>query len=616
MSRPAELLAQHEMFRALPTQERVFLAKRMYSRTFQRGETIIRQGEPIEVIIFIASGLVSVVQTDMTGVGTELAQLGDGALVGELSMLTGNVPNATVTALIECEVWALNRADFEAVLHRSIPLAMSVNRMLSSKLAYANQRLTPRRNGQWSVILDENGADYPLAVPIAERVAHYSCDPVVVIDAYPSALSPFRRAGYPAIPISHVVQNGDAVPYHPSVKEVIVVHATAQERADSSQILTAATYLRTIFRHVLFALPPSQPHLLADILPLSDQIMVHFHRTRLGKAGLLLKMPELLRHHEHGTVVVSAWHTTPKLGDLRRLEENLGWRVAAMVSSDAPQVGIDRAARTIAKMRVGLAWGGGTARGWALAGIANALESIGVPMDLFAGTSAGALGAAVYGLSLNYQEAGARMRQILPYLERTTRLMPPITISSHSLLRQGWWNDLIKTFVGDLTFDDLLLPFAAVALDLHTGMPKVFDRGLLWQAIRASSAIPVLAPPMMIEGRAYADGGVVNAVPLDVVASMGADILIGIDLTGSERAAEEWSKDSTPNMLGTLTRTINVAYNISASRTLPLAHILIRPSLRAAAVYDVRVMDEFIAEGERATYAALPELKKVLKWLE
>lgn len=616
MSRPAELLASHEMFRTLPAQERTFLAKRMYARTFQRGETLIRQSEPIDVILFIASGLVSVVQLDITGHATELAQLGDGALVGELSLLTGNLPNANVTALIECEVWALNRADFEAVLQRSVPLAMSVNRMLSSKLAYANQRLTPRRNGQWTAILDENGEDFPLVATIAERVAYYTCDPVVVIDGYPAARSPLRRAGHQALSIAEVLQNPESFPYHAGVREIIVVSAAEGEDADSSQILTAATYLRTVFKHIIFALPTDQSHLLEDILPLADKVMVHIHRTRLGKAERLLRLAPLHARREQSTLVVSAWDSTPKLGDVRRIKERLGWEVAAIVSMESPLSGIDKAARTIAKLRVGLAWGGGTARGWALAGIANALEAIGVPMDFFAGTSAGALGAAVYGLSLNYQEAGTRMRRILPYLERTTRLMPPITISAHSLLRQGWWNDLIKTFVGELTFDDLLLPFAAVALDLHTGMPKIFESGLLWQAIRASSSVPVLAPPMMIDGRAYADGGVVNAVPLDVVSAMGADILIGIDLTGREREEENWGKGSTPNMLGTLTRTINVAYNISASRTLPLANVLIRPSLRAAAVYDVRVMDEFMAEGERAAYAALPDLKKVLKWLE
>lgn len=614
MSRPAELLADHDMFRALPAQERTFLAKRMYSRTYGRGEILIQQGDPIDVILFIASGLVSVVQTDITGHNTELAQLGDGALVGELSMLTGNLPNATVTALIESEVWALNRADFETVLQRSIPLAMSVNRMLSNKLAHANQRLTPRRNGQWTVFLDEYGDEFPLVAQVAERVAFFSNESVVVLDGYPPARSPLRRAGYSLIPIDRILQGVEGLMYRNGTKEVIVVNAVEDEMADSSQMLTAAAALRTIFRHVLFALPPDQPHLLEDIVPLADKTMIHVHRTRLAKLGLFLNSSALYQQREQGMIVISAWATTPKVGDIRRAHEHLGWNIE-LIGTHQPQAGIDRVARTIAKMRVGLAWGGGTARGWALAGIANALESIGVPMDLFAGTSAGALGAAVYGLSLNYQEAGERMRQILPYLQRTTRLLPPIAISAHSLLRQGWWNDLIKTFVGDLTFDDLLLPFAAVALDLRTGQQKVFDNGLLWHAIRASSAVPVLAPPMMIEGRAYADGGVVNAVPLDVVATMGADILIGIDLTGSERGNEEWGKDSSPNMLSTLTRTINVAYNTSASRTLPLAHVLIRPSLRAAAVYDVRVMDEFIAEGERATFAALPELKKVLKWL-
>ena len=160
----------------------------------------------------------------------------------------------------------------------------------------------------------------------------------------------------------------------------------------------------------------------------------------------------------------------------------------------------------------------------------------------------------------------------------------------------------------------MLLPFAAVALDLKSGQQQVFKEGLLWQAIRASSSVPIIAPPMVINGRAYSDGGVVNAVPLDVVSDMGADILIGIDLTGREKQVT-WNGATKPHMLSNLIRNINVAYNTSASRTLPLADVLIRPALRPAAVYDVNVMDEFIDEGKRATYDALPELRKAIPWL-
>jgi NTE family protein len=302
------------------------------------------------------------------------------------------------------------------------------------------------------------------------------------------------------------------------------------------------------------------------------------------------------------------------MGDVWEVEQTSRWKVGALIDNKNPQDGIDRLARLVANLRVGIAWGGGTARGWALAGISNALQNLNVPMDVFAGTSAGALGAAVYGLSLDYEQAEEQMRSILPYLKRTTRFFPPIRLSRYSLLAEHWWRNLIQTFVGEKRFEDMLIPFAAVALDLKSGLQHVFKRGPLWQAIRASSSVPVIAPPMVINGRTYSDGGVVNAVPLDVVNDMGADILIGIDLTGREKE-NGWNGSRKPHMLSNLIRNINVAYNTAASRTLPLADVLIRPALRPAAVYDVKVMDEFINEGKRAAYDALPELRKAIPWL-
>jgi NTE family protein len=445
---------------------------------------------------------------------------------------------------------------------------------------------------------------------------------VLLIDGHPTNQSTLNRQAHWGESVEQLLQNTSLLlshshPAKSSKAEVrlICYSADEQTKADPGSLLWLVTHLRHFYKHIIVDLPHEHQALLTDTLSFMDRVVVTSHRQHLNDLNDLLTRLESTHSVSDGLLAVTGWAGHFRMGEWWRLEKRTGWKVGSLIDEQNRQDGIERLARRVANLRVGIAWGGGTARGWALAGIANALQQLNVPMDMFAGTSAGALGAAVYGLSLNYEIADQQMRSILPYLERTTRFFPPLTLSRYSLFAESWWNNLIQTFVGKLTFDDMLVPYAAVALDLETGQQKVFKRGLLWKAIRASSSVPILAPPMVIDGRSYSDGGVINAIPLDVVKDMGADILIGIDLTGREKA-QEWNASTKPPMLPTLIRTINVAYNTAASRTMPLADVMIHPALRAAAVYDVSVMDEFMAEGERATLEALAELRQVMPWLE
>lgn len=618
------LLRETELFGSLEQRDLMYLASRMSRRVFVRGEQLVTQAEALNEIFLINSGLVNVYRNDDRGRAVEVAQFRKGALVGELSALMNKLPNANVIAMLETEAWALSHEDFKLVLSRSIQLALSINRSLSAKLAATTRRLTPRDSAKVTAIFGSR-ADLPrLSFELAKSIARYTRDSVLLIDGHPLTQSPLRDEPVWGQSVQELLEELSLLQFHalPSSDtdpygNVRLIRYTSDEQAevDSATLLSAITGLRSFYDHIIVDLPANEQMLLADTLSFMDHIVVTSERTRLHKISQLLTRPDVAETRQRGLLVVTDWQERYRMGEVWQIEQRYKWTVGSLIDKITPQNGIDELARRIAKLRVGIAWGGGTARGWALAGIANALERLKVPMDIFAGTSAGALGAAVYGLSLDYRVADERMRAVLPYLQRTTRFFPPMGFSRHSLLAEKWWINLIKIFVGDLTFDEMLVPYAAVALDLMSGQPHVFKRGLLWQAIRGSSAVPLIAPPMVINGRAYSDGGVINAIPLDVVRDMGADILIGIDLTGCEQKIN-WGRKNKPNMINTLIRTINVAYNTSASRTLPLADVLIRPALRPAAVYDVSVMDEFIAEGQRATLDALPELQKAMPWLK
>jgi NTE family protein len=174
----------------------------------------------------------------------------------------------------------------------------------------------------------------------------------------------------------------------------------------------------------------------------------------------------------------------------------------------------------------------------------------------------------------------------------------------------------MKTLVGERTlFDDLLLPFGATATDLRSQRLVVLTSGLVWEALRASTAIPGVFPPQLIGPYVLVDGGVLNPVPTDVAADIGADVVIGVKLS---RVARDASPElDTPGMLDSLTATFNLMQGKIATDTAARASILIEPTFDSAG-FGIRKFREgrrFVETGFDAASAALPRLATVLPWL-
>jgi NTE family protein len=176
------------------------------------------------------------------------------------------------------------------------------------------------------------------------------------------------------------------------------------------------------------------------------------------------------------------------------------------------------------RKRVGLALGGGGARGMAHVGVIRVLEREGVPIDCIAGTSAGSLAGAAYAGGIRGQDLMDLALQL-----RWRDIVRPVWP------RQGFVSFAkLETFVaellGDPDFADLAIPYAAMAADLATGELVVLKEGRVAPAVRASCSVPGIVTPVEIDGRLLADGGVINNLPISVVRALGAEVVIAVGL--------------------------------------------------------------------------------------
>ena len=177
------------------------------------------------------------------------------------------------------------------------------------------------------------------------------------------------------------------------------------------------------------------------------------------------------------------------------------------------------------RLRVGLALGSGSARGWAHVGVIRALEQAGIRLDVVCGTSVGALVGAAYAAGdldrFEQWVLGLRIRDVVAFMD--------VSLSS-GLLKGERLMDFFRRNFEDRPLETLARPFAAVATALHTGAEVWLRQGSTADAVRASTALPALFPPVVREGVILVDGGLVNPVPVSLARAMGADVVIAVDL--------------------------------------------------------------------------------------
>jgi NTE family protein len=267
--------------------------------------------------------------------------------------------------------------------------------------------------------------------------------------------------------------------------------------------------------------------------------------------------------------------------------------------------------------KVGLALGGGYARGLAHIGVLEVLERENIPVDIISGTSMGALVGALYARE---REAAIIKKQAtqLDWVSLATLIDPAIPRSG--LITGRRVTNLLKRFIGDVTFQELGIPFACVATDIISGDEVVIKEGKVVDAVRASISIPVIFTAVKKDGRFLVDGGLVNNVPVSVARHMGADYIIAVDVTPSRKERAEHlvqnAEVKEPSLLHVMVQSIYITTYLSARAVTEGADVVIHPKLANINPGDFHKARECILEGEFSAVDMVPKIKRDLAALK
>ena len=253
--------------------------------------------------------------------------------------------------------------------------------------------------------------------------------------------------------------------------------------------------------------------------------------------------------------------------------------------------------------RIGLALGGGAARGFAHVGVIQVLEEAGIRPDLVVGTSAGSLVAALYASGKN----GAQLLRVAQTMEEAAFTDWTLPIFSRGMLRGEALARYVNAQLAGRLIQDMPLPLGIVATDLNSGQGVLFQRGDTGTAVRASSAVPALFLPVKISGHEYVDGGLVSPVPVRYARQMGAELVIAVDISSPPEG------NLAGDTLQILLQTFAIMGKSINSYELRDADVLVRPGLLGVQSADFHARLRSIEAGRQAMLKALPQLKAAIE---
>lgn len=254
----------------------------------------------------------------------------------------------------------------------------------------------------------------------------------------------------------------------------------------------------------------------------------------------------------------------------------------------------------MSRPKIGLALGGGAARGFAHIGVIKMLEAQGIVPDLIVGTSAGAVVGALY--------AGGHdpyaMQKIAQQLDE--KIFADWTLGGRGFLKGEALQDFINHHLGKRPLEKLGKPFATVATDLNTGERVVFRTGDSGLAVRASAAVPGVFQPTQFAGKSYVDGGLTSPIPVQAAREMGADVVIAVDISAKPEG------QPVDSLTAIIWQTTTIMGGAIGANELKGADIVIRPRLPYVKSWDFTARHDAILEGERAAQAAIPAIRQKL----
>ena len=247
-------------------------------------------------------------------------------------------------------------------------------------------------------------------------------------------------------------------------------------------------------------------------------------------------------------------------------------------------------------IKIGLALGSGGAKGFAELGALFALEQNGITFDYIAGTSIGSIIGAFIAYGYNSTEIFELLRRI--EVKDIVYASDKITDLVSGVFR------VIDRNIGSINIEELKKPFACIATEKETEKEKVFSSGNVAKALAASSSYPPVLRPVKIDGVYYIDGAFINSIPADVVKKMGADYIIGIDLSVQKIKSKRKKKEK------------RIGVTNPAGKGYKYSDVILHPDLKGYSSYDFNKGMEMYDIGYKCAIEKISQIKKDLQRLK
>jgi predicted acylesterase/phospholipase RssA/CRP-like cAMP-binding protein len=576
---------------------------------YRSGQLICRYSEPGDSMFIVAQGRIKCSLEQETDSYRLLEYVGRGEYFGELAMLTDGRYAATALAVTDATLLRLEQSDFHRLMIAVPGFAANLSRALGFRLHGQAQTKRRRHRPQTVALVRCTLRTQWLADLLARALTERGNRLTLISDRqdYPGPNGP-----YTAECIDDQVTRSE----HPGWLRQRL--GQLSEHQDRILLDVAQTDLETRL--------PAMLAQCEEIWWLAEPRYAQAARKTL--TTMLLAFPHLA---DRTRVIWVLEHERqlgpPSWSDLGidRLDFKVVLPDNLQSGSRNQRHGLNRLVRHLQGTRIGLALGGGGARGYAHLGVLRAMDRAGIDFDVLSGTSSGAL------MGLSYA-GGWDPREAL--LEFTKALTPHWLLRKmpgghhwylYIMFRSGAWDRMLRPYIGDTGLDQLQVPMCTVAADLVSAQPIVRDQGDAVSSVLESINFPPIARPILRDGMALIDGGILNNLPADILPSRGADLIVGVNVTAKlhKRFAGMSPGESgngtprRPRLVETLWRVTEVQdYGVSTLRTSGLIDVMIAPDTSTFEFVDFSQGIPLAEAGEAAAEEVIPQLKQMLADLE
>ncbi|XDD46899.1 cyclic nucleotide-binding domain-containing protein [Leptospira sp. WS39.C2] len=497
-----ELISSVSLFQGVGTKLISELEQQMEWIFLPGGETLMRQGDKADGMYVVVNGsLVYEVRNDL-GLVVSTGTFSKGDIIGEMALLTGEPRTATVVATLSCEIVKISTVAFESVFTKHPPSMLAITKLIAD-------RFTKDRMGKRSVKKTRSIITlFPLQKELSVR------------DFSHNLANALKKIGRTTIVESKDFKKHKGDREH-AVSDIL---ESLYHLQDSHDFLILCPdfedklWTETILHHTNRILLLSDPKKAEGLSPEEIRFLGDSEETHGPIRELVLLYSDSNEKPQN-------------ISNLTRIRKIDVVRHIRTYSNH----GFESLTRFITGRSIGLALGGGGAKGFAHIGLIKAMQEENIPIDMIGGTSAGALMASIYALGND----APNLERIAKALMSDKKTLNDYTVPVVSLIRGKKFNSVIKSFVGETMIEDLWLPYFAVATSLSKAQKVIIDRGPLWKALRASASIPGILPPFFENNELLVDGAMLDNIPGAVMREKGADFVISVALASEGDSASD-----------------------------------------------------------------------------